>query len=67
MEGFEVYASEDGADGLEKLKTIGADAVVLDLKMPRLSGLDFLKAAHNLGIDVPILVLTGHGGVDEAV
>jgi DNA-binding NtrC family response regulator len=67
MEGFEVYASEDGADGLEKLKTIGADAVVLDLKMPVLGGLDFLKAAHNLGSEAPILVLTGHGGVDEAV
>ncbi len=67
MEGFEVYASEDGADGLEKLKTIGADAVVLDLKMPRLGGLDFLKQAHNLGIEAPILILTGHGGVDEAV
>jgi len=67
MEGFEVYASEDGDDGLEKLKTIGADAVILDLKMPRLGGLDFLKASHNLGIEAPIIILTGHGGVDEAV
>ncbi len=67
MEGFDVYASEDGADGFEKLKTIGADAVVLDLKMPRLGGMDFLKEAHNAGIEAPILILTGHGGVDEAV
>ncbi len=67
MEGYDVYASEDGADGLEKLKTIGADAVVLDLKMPRLGGMDFLKQAHALGNEAPILILTGHGGVDEAV
>jgi len=67
LEGFDVYTSEDGSDGLEKLKTIGADAVVLDLKMPKVGGFEFLKQAHSIENEPPIIILTGHGGVDEAV
>lgn len=67
MEGFDVMAAVDGADGLEKFEAIGADLVVLDLKMPKLGGMEFLKRAHALSPDVPIIILTGHGGVDEAV
>lgn len=67
MEGFDVMASEDGEDGLKKFQTIGADAVVLDLKMPKLNGMEFLKRAHAIDPDIPILILTGHGGVDDAV
>jgi Nif-specific regulatory protein len=62
-----IYTSEDGSDGLEKLKTIGADAVVLDLKMPKVGGFEFLKHAHTIENEPPIIILTGHGGVDEAV
>ncbi len=67
LEGYDVLASEDGLDGLEKLKTIGADAVILDLKMPNLGGMDFLVQAHSINNEAPIIILTGHGGVDEAV
>jgi DNA-binding NtrC family response regulator len=67
LEGFDVMTSEDGMDGLEKFRSIGADAVILDLRMPKMGGLDFLSRAQAVDRDVPILVLTGHGGVDEAV
>ncbi len=67
MEGFDVIAAEDGMDGMDKLKTIGADAVILDLKMPNLGGMDFLRQAYAINNEAPIIILTGHGGVDEAV
>ncbi len=67
MEGFDVIAAEDGADGLEKLSTLGADAVILDLKMPRLSGMSFLQKGQAVDPGIPMIVLTGHGGVDDAV
>lgn len=67
MLGFDVVTSEDGVDGLEKLKSIGADAVVLDLKMPNMGGLEFLSKASAVNSEAPFIVLTGHGGVDEAV
>lgn len=67
MEGFDVITSEDGLDGLEKLTAIGADAVILDLKMPKLGGMEFLKRAHAIGNTAPVIILTGHGDVDDAV
>lgn len=67
MESFDVITAEDGADGLEKLTTLGADAVILDLRMPRLGGLDFLQRIQGQFEGMPVIVLTGHGGVDDAV
>ncbi len=67
MDGFDVITAVDGEDGLEKFKTIGADAIILDLKMPKLGGMDFLKKTRNISGDVPVVILTGHGGVDDAV
>ena len=67
MEGFDVQAAEDGVDGLNKFQTLLPDAVILDLKMPKMSGMDFLNKAFAVKQDSPIIVLTGHGGVDEAV
>jgi DNA-binding NtrC family response regulator len=67
LEGFDVIASEDGLDGLEKLKTLAPDAIILDLKMPKLGGMEFLKEAHGINNEAPIIILTGHGDVDDAV
>ncbi|NPV02204.1 MAG: sigma-54-dependent Fis family transcriptional regulator [Brevinematales bacterium] len=67
MEGFDVQAAEDGVDGLNKFQTLLPDAVILDLKMPKMSGMDFLNKAFAVKQDSPIIVLTGHGGIDEAV
>ncbi|OHD55233.1 MAG: transcriptional regulator [Spirochaetes bacterium GWF1_51_8] len=67
MEGFDVQAAEDGADGLNKFQTLLPDAVILDLRMPKIGGMEFLTKAFAAKEHVPIIVLTGHGGVDEAV
>ncbi len=67
LENFEVVTSEDGKDGLEKLKLFCPDAVILDLKIPHISGMEFLKKVQGISCDTPVIILTGHGGVDEAV
>ncbi len=67
MENFEVVTSEDGKDGLEKLKLFCPDAVILDLKIPYLSGMEFLKKVQGINCDTPVIILTGHGGIDDAV
>lgn len=43
------------------------DAVITDLMMPEMSGLDFLKAIRERGLDQPVLMITAHGNVDTAV
>jgi len=67
MENFEVVTAENGKEGLEKLKIFSPDAVILDLKMPEISGMEFLKRTQGINCEIPVIILTGHGGVDEAV
>jgi CheY-like chemotaxis protein len=60
MHGFETEVAGDGLSGLEKLAAFQPDAVVLDLIMPRLGGIDFLKRlrAQERFQDLPVVVLT---------
>lgn len=67
MEGFDVVTAEDGEEGLSKCKTILPDAVILDLRMPKLGGLEFLKHSTASFPEIPVIVLTGHGDLDDAV
>ena len=60
MHGFETEVAADGLLGLEKLAAFQPDAVVLDLIMPRLGGIDFLKRlrAQEGFQELPVVVLT---------
>jgi FixJ family two-component response regulator len=44
----------------------GAGCLVLDVRMPGMSGMDFLGRMERIGIDLPVIVLTGHGTVPMA-
>jgi two-component system response regulator RegX3 len=56
-EGYEVGRAIDGAVGLEKFKTQGADLILLDLMLPGMSGEDVCKEVRKLS-SVPIIMLT---------
>jgi len=67
-EGFDVVVANDGASGLAAASTYKPNAIVLDIMMPKLSGIDFLR---ELGKDdwlksIPVLVLTNLSQQDEA-
>jgi nitrogen regulation protein NR(I) len=66
-EGYEVTLAQDGEVGLNELKRNGADIVVTDLVMPKIGGMELLKAVHELSPDVPVIIVTAHGTVDSAV
>lgn len=65
--GYAVLLAADGQEGLDLLRNRPANLILLDLKMPGLTGLELLKAAKLLVHDVEVIVITGHGTVDEAV
>jgi DNA-binding response OmpR family regulator len=57
----------DGPSGLEAARGLNVDAVVLDLMLPGVSGLDVCARLREEGNDVPILMLTARGTVPERV
>ena len=57
-EGYEVISAGDGAEGLERALADDPDLVVLDVMMPRMSGLDVCKQLKARRPGVPIIMLT---------
>ncbi|MBL8966752.1 MAG: response regulator [Spirochaetaceae bacterium] len=58
--GHEVQEAEHGKDALEKLKVGSYDCIILDINMPEMNGIEFLKARGALpaAAKVPVIVLT---------
>ncbi len=66
-EGFEVEAAYDGAQALEKAKSVRPDLIILDLMLPEMDGLSVCKELRKEG-NVPIIILTARGDdVDRIV
>jgi two-component system alkaline phosphatase synthesis response regulator PhoP len=67
-EGYEVISAEDGVTGLERALKDSPDLVVLDVMMPRMSGLDVCKQLKAQRPAVPIIMLTARGQeIDKVV
>ncbi|MFF0453565.1 response regulator transcription factor [Nocardia africana] len=65
--GYSVELAVDGIDALEKVSASRPDALVLDVMMPRLDGLEVCRRLRSTGDDLPILVLTARDSVSERV
>ncbi len=65
--GYQVSTASDGAEALAGISGINPDAVVMDVMMPRLDGLETTKALRKVGNKVPILVLTARDAVGDRV
>ncbi|WP_343667704.1 sigma-54 dependent transcriptional regulator [Chitinophaga sp.] len=66
-EGYKVDEAADGAEGFKMFKDKQYDAVLCDIKMPKMDGLEFLEKAKETNPDVPIIMVSGHGNIDTAV
>jgi two-component system NtrC family sensor kinase len=65
--GFEVLLARDGADGLQKALDEEPDFIILDMQMPRLSGLEILRSLAERGLKIPSILITAHGSEQLAV
>ena len=65
--GYTVDLAEDGVEALEAISNERPDALVLDVMMPRLDGLEVCRQLRSTGDDLPILVLTARDSVSERV
>ena len=66
-EGFDVIACPDGTEALRALKETTIDALITDLRMPGIRGMDLIDQATRLAPDATIIVITAFGEVETAV
>ncbi len=66
-EGFTLEEASDGFEAINLFRTKNYDAVLCDLKMPRLDGITFLEQAIALKPETPIIILSGNNQIDLAV
>jgi DNA-binding NtrC family response regulator len=65
--GYQVTTAADGREALSKLASLPASAILTDLVMPRMDGFALLKELAARGDLTPTVVLTGFGGIDQAI
>lgn len=65
--GYSVALAQDGVEALDAIASERPDALVLDVMMPRLDGLEVCRQLRSTGDDLPILVLTARDSVSERV
>jgi two-component system, OmpR family, response regulator MprA len=67
LESYEVELAADGREALDRLATDPLDAVVLDVAMPHLDGLEVCRRLRDAGDRTPVLMLTARDAVDDRV
>lgn len=67
MEKYEVDEAADGMECLVKVKQRRYDVLILDIKMPKLDGMEALDRIQQLSPDTPVIMISGHADIDTAV
>ncbi len=67
LDRYEVALAADGEEALDALATTPADAVILDVAMPRVDGLEVCRRMRQAGDRTPVLMLTARDAIDDRV
>jgi len=65
--GWETYQTGKGHETLEIVSKMSPDLVLLDLKMPEISGLDLIEGIKHLDSTITVVILTGYGSIATAM
>ncbi len=64
---YQITEAVDGKQGLDLLSKGQFDLVLCDIKMPKMDGIEVLKKANDEMLNIPFIMLTGHGNIETAV
>ena len=67
FEKYEVIEASDGLDCMVKLKQNQFDVVILDVKMPKMDGMEVMEKIQAKKPELPVVMISGHGNIDTAV
>ncbi len=65
--GYKVATAENGKIGIEKFNQVKPDLVILDIRMPVMSGTEVLEILHNQAPDIPVIVVSGTGLINDCI
>ncbi len=65
--GYAVIEAEDGQAALKRLRDTPCSLILLDLRMPKMDGMELLRRLRALGNAIPVVMLTAHGSIHDAV
>ncbi len=66
-ENYEVSLAENGMEGIEAATNETYDAILCDIKMPQMDGLEVLAKLQEIALETPVIMISGHGNIDTAV
>jgi len=66
-EGYQVYAACDGLEGLEILQTINVDIIISDIKMPKMTGIEFLHRVKEMDPEIAFILITAFATMETAI
>ena len=66
-DGYEVQSAPDAESGLKLVNGPPFDLIITDLKLPGMSGLEFLQAVKRVDAQIPVVIMTAFGSVESAV
>ncbi|MBN2387721.1 MAG: response regulator transcription factor [Anaerolineales bacterium] len=67
LEGYHVFSVANGEAAVDFVRQNPIDVIVLDLRMPGMSGLDVVKVVNQMDPDIEIVLLTAHGSMETAI
>jgi len=66
-DGYEVVSAQNGTEGIAVFKKEKPDIVITDIKMPGMDGIEVLKKVKDLNDDTEVIIITGHGDIENAI
>jgi PAS domain S-box-containing protein len=66
-DGYDVVSAQNGHEGIEAFEKEKPDIVITDIKMPGMDGIEVLKKVKELNPDAEVIIITGHGDIENAI
>jgi PAS domain S-box-containing protein len=66
-DGYDVVSAQNGPEGIAAFEKEKPDIVITDIKMPGMNGIEVLKKVKDLSIDTEVIIITGHGDIENAI
>jgi len=67
FEKYEVVEASDGLDCIVKIKQNSFDVIIMDIKMPKMDGMEAIDKIQTMAAQIPVIMISGHGNIDTAV